>query len=441
MQKKAHSISREQLLDKLRTVAGDLSVTRLTWDEFVARSGVARSVIYQHFDGWTDACRAAGLDRGLTIAERPAPQEHTDKDCIREVRRVAQLLGATSLSVKSFNRHAVINARTVGKRFGGWHAALAAAGLSPTPRAAMQMQEQLTSDDCVREIQRVAALLHQNHLTRKEFETHSRFGYSRILRTMGTWHNALAAANLTPSPESKAKVPLEKLANDFLQASIEIGKIPTLVQVTRRSDHADHTFAGKHGGYSAFKRLAIQHLLSSDVRIPPAIKDSFRIELARSSNDDVTTPADATKVTTKVEIGQSGIVPSIAALLEDWHPSSLRNELAYSNALANHLRAVLPDDAQVDREYRHEGTTCDIRIAYKVNDEVFLEIKWQLRKKAECDRLIGQVEGLKPRKNKIIVVLVGDTNPSLFGRLTAHFNSYLADQRVGEEKFMVVRVS
>ncbi len=352
---------------------------------------------------------------------------------------MAQLLGAASLSSKSFNRNALISASTVGRRFGGWHAALAAAGLSPTPRAAIQ--EQLTRDDCVREIQRVAELLHQNHVTRKEFRTHARLGYSRILRTMGTWLNALAAADLTPSPEFKAEIPLEKLANDFLQASIEIGKIPTLLQVTRRSEHSGHTFAGKHGGYGAFKRLAIQHLLSSDARIPPAIKDSFRSELARSSNDDVTTPADATRVITKVEIGENGIVPSIVALLKDWHPSSLRNELAYSNALAKHLRAVLPDDAQVDREYRHEGTTCDIRIAYKVDDEVFLEMKWKLRKKAECDRLIGQVEGLKPRKNKIIVVLVGDTNLSLLGRLKAHFNSHLADQRVGEEKFMVVCVS
>ena len=439
MQKKARSISREKLLDELRTVASDLGVTRLAEDEFVAHSGLARSAIFQHFDRWTDACRAAGLDRALTIAERPAPQEHTDEDCIREVRRVAQLLGAASLSSKSFDRHALISASTVGRRFGGWHAALAAAGLSPTPRAAMQ--EQLTSDDCVREIQRVAALLHQNHLTRKEFRTHSTLGYSRILRTMGTWHNALAAAGLTPSPEFKAEVPLEKLANDFLQASIEIGRIPTLVQVTRRSDHVDHTFAGKHGGYSAFKRLAIQHLLSSEARIPSAIKDSFRSELARSSNDDVTTLIDTTKVITKVEIGPNGIVPSIAALLKNWHPSSLRNELAYSNALANHLRTVLPDDAQVDREYRHEGTTCDIRIAYKVDDEVFLEMKWQLRKKAECDRLIGQVEGLKPRKNKIIIVLVGDINLSLLGRLKEHFNSYLANQRIGEEKFMVVCVN
>ncbi len=436
MQKNTHSISREKLLNKLRTVASDLGVTRLAEDKFVARSGLARSAIFQHFDRWTDACRAAGLDRALTIAELPASQVHTEEDCINEVRRVAQLLDAASLSSKSFNRHAIISATTVSRRFGGWHAALAAAGLSPTPRAAMQGR--LTINDCVREIQRVAALLRQKHLTRNEFRTHSKLGYSRILLPKGTWHNALAAAGLTPSPEFKAEVPLEKLASDFLQASLEIGKIPTLVQVTRRSEHADHTFAGKHGGYGAFKRLAIQHLFSSNERIPPAIKAAFHIELARSAQDDVTISRAAPKVTTKVEIGERGIVALVADLLKDWHPLSLRNELAYSNALAIHLRAALPNDSQVDREYRHEGTTCDIRIAYKVDDEVFLELKWQFRKKSECDRLIGQVEGLKPRKNKIIVVFVGDTNQTLLGRLRAHFKSCLAIQPDGEERFMVV---
>ncbi len=439
MKKKEYSISREQLLDKLRSVASDLGVTRLTWNDFVTHSSVARYAIHLHFDTWTDACRAAGLERGLTMTERPKQQEYSNQDCIKEIQRVAKLLNAP-LTSKNFTEHACMSATTASRRFGGWDAALAVAGLSPPPRATI---EQLTND-CVREMKRVAALLDQGHLTREEFKANStreNFLKLRKITRATTWHALLTVANLRPSPSFKAEIPIEKLANDFLKASIEIGKTPTLVQVTRRSEHADHTFAGKHGGYGTFKRLAIQHLLSSNARIPPAIKKSFRSELARLLNNDVTMPGDATKVTTKVEIGQNGIVPSIAALLSRWHPPVMKNELAYSNALARHLREILPDDAQVDREYRHEGTTCDIRIAYKVDDEVFLELKWTFRKKPECDRLIGQVEGLKPSKNKIIVVLVGDTNQTLLGRLRAHFDRHLRDQRVGEETFMVVCVS
>lgn len=438
MQKKATSISREQLLDKLRSIASELGKARLTCDEFVMHSSMARSVIYQHFDGWTDACQAAGLEPGLTMAERPKPQEHSDEACIKEIQRVAYLLGAR-LTSNSFTQYACMSATTVRRRFGGWDAALKVAGLTPRPSVT---NAQLTRD-CVREMQRVAALRSQSHLTRDEFKANSTPEYFQVLRKITrttTWHALLNLAGLSPSPAFKAEVPIEKLANDFLKASIEIGKIPTLRQVTRRSEHADHTFAGKHGGYSAFKWLAIQHLFSSNGRIPPAIKEAFQMELASSATDEVTSPGNATTVTTKVEISQDRIVSLVATLLSDWHPSVLKNELGYSNSLASYLRAALPDDAQVDREYRHEGTTCDIRIAYRVADEVFLELKWQLRKKAECDRLIGQVEGLKPSKNKIIVVLVGETNQTLHGRLKAQFSNYLCDQRVGEERFMVVHV-
>jgi hypothetical protein len=36
--------------------------------------------------------------------------------------------------------------------------------------------------------------------------------------------------------------------------------------------------------------------------------------------------------------------------------------------------------------------------------------------KTQLDRLVGQVESLKPDKNNIVVVLCGDTNPTLISR-------------------------
>jgi Homing endonuclease associated repeat len=171
MQKKADSISREKLLDMLRTVASHLGVTRLTLDEFDMYSGLARSVIYKHFDGWKDACQAAELTSGLTLAERPTPQTHTDDDWVRELQRVARLLKTASLSRSSFSQYALISASTVSRRFGNWNAALGAAGLCPTALAGLEKQP--TCDDCVGEVQRVAALLDQKHLTREEFRKHT----------------------------------------------------------------------------------------------------------------------------------------------------------------------------------------------------------------------------------------------------------------------------
>ncbi len=129
----------------------------------------------------------------------------------------------------------------------------------------------------------------------------------------------------------------------------------------------------------------------------------------------------------KATIGLNGLMPTLESLLKDWHPEAMSNEAAYSNALAAYLRTALPEDARVEREYRHAGTTTDVGVLYTgiiSNDEVFFEVKRNLRKKPDYDRLVGQVEGLKPRKNKIIVVLVGDTDNALLGRLREHCKAY-----------------
>jgi hypothetical protein len=54
---------------------------------------------------------------------------------------------------------------------------------------------------------------------------------------------------------------------------------------------------------------------------------------------------------------------------------------------------------------------------------------------------VGQIEELKPKKNKIIVVLVGDTDPVLLGRLKERFKSYLEDFFSGDVSFRIVVVT
>lgn len=146
----------------------------------------------------------------------------------------------------------------------------------------------------------------------------------------------------------------------------------------------------------------------------------------------------------KAAIGFSGLVDSISALLKEWHPASMKTETDYSKALADYLRLSLPEDARVEREYRHEGTTCDICIRYKGllwgSDLVLFEVKRSLRKKSDYDRLVGQIEGLKPKKNNVIVVLVGDTDPALLGRLREQCKPYL-DDLVADDRFRIIVVT
>lgn len=54
----------------------------------------------------------------------------------------------------------------------------------------------------------------------------------------------------------------------------------------------------------------------------------------------------------KAGIGFNGLVDSVCALLQEWHPPALKTELDYSKALTDYLRLALPEDARVEREKR-----------------------------------------------------------------------------------------
>jgi hypothetical protein len=123
-----------------------------------------------------------------------------------------------------------------------------------------------------------------------------------------------------------------------------------------------------------------------------------------------------------------GLADAVEQLLSTWQPRTLKTESAYSAALADYLREALPQDVRVEREYRHEGTTADLcvlRSGFLADDRLLFEVKRSLRKKADYDRLVGQIEGLKPKKNTIFIVLVGETDPALLGRLRDHCKDYL----------------
>jgi hypothetical protein len=66
------------------------------------------------------------------------------------------------------------------------------------------------------------------------------------------------------------------------------------------------------------------------------------------------------KKISKAEVAYSGLNYALLRLLRDWQPPPLKTELEYRNALFEYLREALPEDARVEKEYRHSGTTSDL---------------------------------------------------------------------------------
>jgi hypothetical protein len=106
---------------------------------------------------------------------------------------------------------------------------------------------------------------------------------------------------------------------------------------------------------------------------------------------------------------------NVLKLIKEWQPEAQPSEIKYRDALTVVLRERLKE-AKVEKEYRHAGTTIDIYVkqsGFWGDSEVFVELKRNLLQKTQLDRLVGQVESLQPRRNALIVVLCGDTNPAL----------------------------
>ena len=119
-------------------------------------------------------------------------------------------------------------------------------------------------------------------------------------------------------------------------------------------------------------------------------------------------------------------------LSREWQPRVLPTELAYRDSLTRLLRERLPK-AKIETEYRHSGTTIDIYVKQPGifgSSEVFIELKRNLLQKAQLDRLVGQIESLRPGKTPIIVVLCGDTNPALVNRFKEKYE-------IGEGTFII----
>jgi len=144
----------------------------------------------------------------------------------------------------------------------------------------------------------------------------------------------------------------------------------------------------------------------------------------------------------KVEVSFNGLVPAMAELLNSWVPPRLQNEVAYRNHLLEELRSSLPEDARIEKEYRDRGTTIDLWLEWKgllFSNELSLELKLDLSKKGEFDRLVGQIEGLKPKENNAIIVLIGDTNPQWTNRLKDMYQSQL-DNDLDTQTMAIVEI-
>lgn len=136
---------------------------------------------------------------------------------------------------------------------------------------------------------------------------------------------------------------------------------------------------------------------------------------------------------TRVGVAWEGLFSAIDRVtLNEWNPGPLKSEKQFRDSLLAQLRLGAPPAplCRIEKEYRDGGTTADIYMKWQglvFSAEIYIELKLNLTRKTDFDRLVGQIHGLEPAKRKIVVVLCGETDPALLGRLKELFTDHLDD--------------
>ncbi len=131
--------------------------------------------------------------------------EYTETSLVAEMQRVAQLIPSKIITISQFQKHARVGVSTLRRHFGSWNKALLRAGLSErcseskaTEKTASQIAKNMTDDDVMKEIQRIATKLGKpNGLRIDEFDQHSDISHSTARKRFGSWRKALEYAGLS----------------------------------------------------------------------------------------------------------------------------------------------------------------------------------------------------------------------------------------------------
>ena len=111
---------------------------------------------------------------------------------------------------------------------------------------------------------------------------------------------------------------------------------------------------------------------------------------------------------------------TVVSLIERWAPFECSAEKDYENSLYEFLHRELPD-VQITKQYAMGRVRADMYIGGKV----ILEVKTDLNRKGEYQRLLGQILELKVRDEWIVVVLTGNTDPHFPKALREHFKDWV----------------
>ena len=255
------------IVNEIRRVASLNDSEYLSRQEFDKHSKVASSTVVRRFGGWGVALNNAGLGdkyKGPEITTRLRQQSGkgmTNDDLLNELLRVAQEIGTKILTVEQFNKHAVISAETVRRRFGSWWKALDEAGLQISNHG-----KRHSDDDYFENLLKVWTHHGRQPKYREMDEQPSTISSGAYEAKWGNWHNSLQAfvervnADVVPVEPKVSCIPSKREpSNENVTAFVRTIPLGLRYDILKR-DHFKCVLCGDSPATNQKCKLHVDHV-------------------------------------------------------------------------------------------------------------------------------------------------------------------------------------
>lgn len=187
-----------------------------------------------------------------------------DEELLQDVKDVAIRLKQDTLTIEDYQKHGKYHPTTLRRRFGSWKSILSLAELDIEKH-----NFQISNEDYVTDIKRVAEMLQKNTVTHTEYRKYGKYSVSKLSIRFGNWKNALEAANLSPTGYNTSVSDTE-LLEEIERIWIKLGRQPTTNDIKSGvSQYGLTTYLRHFGSWRKALEFFVQYINTEEPAVNP----------------------------------------------------------------------------------------------------------------------------------------------------------------------------
>lgn len=192
-----------------------------------------------------------------------------DESLISDLQNVAHMLGKNTLSRSEYKTYGKYSYTTIERRFKTWNKAMILAELEPIETYSKTNADNInvSDEEIINDIKRVADLLHKKNITTTEYTTYGSHGRAITYSRFGSWENVLKYAGLEPTIYHH-KVTNQELLEELGQVWIKLERQPTTNDIRNGiSKYSLNSYCRHFGSWNNALRSFISYINDDTVQM------------------------------------------------------------------------------------------------------------------------------------------------------------------------------